>query len=201
MSPNALKLCGLCLILGGVLTAAMMLLHPNDTIDPNAITSPLWAPVHLGLGLAILLGMFGFIGIYSKQSAKAGMLGFVGGAFTIASFALLSGIVSFFEGALIPVIASSSAAQSLLAPDGPLLSGLAGQVLMAVSVLAALGIVINVIALLKAKVFPKLASVLLLGIVLTIFVPPVPFEAGVAGAVLFGISCIWLGYTIWSSKK
>lgn len=202
MKPEqAVKWCGLSLLLAGVLILILMPLHPNEAADPNALASPLWGPVHLGIGFAFLLSVFGFAGVYAKQAEKAGTMGFVGAAISIAGMAVFSGVILLFEGAVVPAIASSQAGAELLAPSGPLLGGLAGQLFAAIGALTALGFIITGLATFRARVFPRWAGILLLGITLPMFMPPVPLEAGVAGAMLFGIGCIILGRALWSGKK
>jgi len=200
-SEQAARWCGLSLLIAGVLIAMLILLHPNEVADPNALASPLWGPVHLGIGFAFLLAVFGFTGVYVKQAEKAGIAGFIGAALSIAAMAVLSGVILLFEGAVVPAIASSQTGSELLAPSGPLMSGLAGQLLQAMFIIASLAFIINGLATFRAGVFPKYAGILIMGIAVAANAPPLPFEVGIAGGFLFGVGCIWLGYVLWSGRK
>ncbi|MBI4173881.1 MAG: hypothetical protein HY519_04130 [Candidatus Aenigmarchaeota archaeon] len=193
--------CGLSLLAAGLLAIVFMLLHPNEVADPNALANPLWGPVHLGLGLAFLLTMFGLIGLHSVQGGKAGMLGLLATILSIASTALLAGVILFFEGAVMPVLATSSAAAELLSPSGPLLAGLAGALLQSLFILTAFAFLLLGYVTYRAKVLPKWAGILLMAMAPAVFAPPLPFEAALTGVVLFGLGCMWLGYAMWIGKK
>ncbi len=73
MSNSTLfRLSGISLLLGGLLGAVAVALHPSNMIDPANM------PVHLALYTAVMLTALGLPALYARQAERAGVLGLIG---------------------------------------------------------------------------------------------------------------------------
>src|SRR5258706_11826227 len=120
-SNTLIRWSGAALALSG-LFIAVNLFHPNGN-DPLSLTNPAWTPVHLVLGLGMLLYLPGLTGLYAKQAPVMGRLGFIGFVMAFLGTAILAGPTLTVEAYVIPSIASVPTAAPLLDPSGPLSTG------------------------------------------------------------------------------
>lgn len=189
---------GLAFIVGGVLTAVAVLFHPTSD-DPAAMASAAWMPVHVLIGLGIVVLLFGMMGAYARQAEEAGALGLVGFVMAFSGTVLFGGIILFLDGLVFPVLASGTATRGLLDMSGPLLSGPLNIVFLLASLDFGLGYILFGIATWMAGVFPRWAGALLvIGAPFLALTPPLPVYGAMVGAVILGISAVWIGYELWT---
>ncbi len=193
-STTLLRLSGLALLLAGVLLALAIPFHPSDT-DPQALLRSAWVPVHTVFAIAVLLSLFGLLGLYLRLRERSGWLGLLGFALLFTGSAFILAVL-FFEAFVAPAIASSAAGQALLDPAGPLFGGTLNVVLVLVSSIFSLGCLLFCIAILRSGTAARFASLLLLAGILLAFWPPLPQLVGTIGGVLLGLGYIWFGYTL-----
>jgi hypothetical protein len=190
---------GLALMLAGLLIAIPTLFHPSES-DPRAFLNAAWAPVHALLIAGAIVSMFGLIGLYHVQAARVGALGLAGFVFGFAGSALVvAALVA--DAFVIPVLAADPAGQALLDPAGPLFGGGLGLIFLLMGVTFSLGAILLGLATARAGVLPRWSGVLIaIGGPLLAFTPPLPTQAGIAGAVLLGAGYFWAGYAIWAGQ-
>lgn len=193
-----LKASGAAAIAAGVLLALSFLLRPGEQDPALLARTPTTVPHSLGI-VGLVLGQLGLIGMYARMRAESGWLGFVGFLLAFIGSNFMTG-VWFFSAYVEHVIGAH--APALLAPDGPIESGIA-QAMFAVSLITfSLGHVIFGVSSAIARVFPIWAGVLLTIGALLIF-------AGIAGeilivrhigAILLGLALVWLGSRVRSER-
>lgn len=188
MSPDKLlRLAGLAAIAAGVLSAigdVMSLVVDLEAADAAGGASQRIVFGFYLLGTVLLL--LGLIGLYASQSRAAGILGFAGFLLAFAGTALTVGAI-WFEFFVVPDLAAQ-------APD--LATGELGFTGFALSfLLAAVGWVLFAIATLRARVFPRLAGVLLLAGALVSFVPL--FVQVPATGLLLSVAIVVFGFFLW----
>jgi hypothetical protein len=193
-----LKASGAAAIAAGVLLALSFLLRPGEQDPALLARTPTTVPHSLGI-VGLVLGQLGLIGMYARMRAESGWLGFVGFLLAFSGSNFMTG-VWFFSAYVEHVIGAH--APALLAPDGPIESGIA-QAMFAVSLITfSLGHVIFGVSSAIARVFPIWAGVLLTIGALLIF-------AGIAGeilivrhigAILLGLALVWLGSRVRSER-
>jgi hypothetical protein len=183
----------LMLLPAGVLTAIGVALHPAETDLLNSA----WVPVHSVLVIAVVLSLFGLIGLYGRLAEKGGVIGLIGFVLSFIGSALFVAALSF-EAFVAPGIAASSVAATLLSDSGPLFGGLFGLVLLFTSSAFALGMILLGVSILRTRALLRWAGILLIvGAPLLAFWPPLPHIAGTLGALALGIGYAWLGYALW----
>ena len=186
---------GLATILAGLLVGLFPLLHPNH--DPDSFRSPIWIIAHLLPHVAVVLTLFGLIGVFVRQFSPAGWLGLIGflTAFVGTALILTQALVELF---IMPFI-------GLEVPhlmEGPPPPGL-DAAFMLMAVLFSLGYVLLGIAIMRAGVLPRGV-----GLLLAISAPVFMLGIGPVGelfgtealfrvsGVLFGAALMWLGYSL-----
>jgi hypothetical protein len=182
-------------VAAGVLMISGFALHPAGE-DPTFGTDPLWVPAHGLLWLAFTLALVGWMALYVHQASQAGPFGVAAFTVLILGTSLAAWIFSS-DVTFVPVIAEHSPQLFHEIFDTPhLVIGIA-------SVLSwVLGSVLFGISVVRAKVFPRLAGVLLGVGTLMI---PITYLAGLSvrvtsiGAMLAGAAQIWLGFALLSS--
>src|SRR5713101_6516260 len=87
---------GLLLILAGITLAVHYGTHPPGETAQYALY-PLWVPSHWLGGIAYLLIPLGLVGLYGRQSEKAGLLGLVGFIVTFVGCTLAAGASIFLS--------------------------------------------------------------------------------------------------------
>jgi hypothetical protein len=180
---------------------AVAALVSPDITNPSSFASPLWVPVNVMFGMGALLGLFGLIVIYNRVAADGlALLGFV---LSFSGTAVFVGAALAFQAFVLPAIGASSAAKTLLDPNGPLMSMSSPLTLIFLITGAgfAVGFILLAVAIWRTKSLPPWGGVLgAVGAPLLAFTPPLPSIALNVGGVLFGVGVAWLGYAIWSKK-
>jgi len=198
-TQNLIFLCGVALLLGGVIHAIASIPHLNNS-DPNSINSRLWTPLQISFALSFLLIGVGVLGVHLRQGDQAGWLGLIGVG--LASFgSLLTVTTSFMWGFVAPYLARQEATprapNDLLGPKGAI-PGIFNLLLTYIFILLP-GFIVTGIVTISAGVLPSLAGwLVLIGIVVS---QPGNMVARFAilrnvGGVLFGIGLAWLGLAL-----
>lgn len=203
MSTNKLiRLSGIAAMLCGLATAVFWFVHPSAA-DPRAlhdatffaaVQSQSFVGVFLLFVALILASLLALVGYYVRLVATAGIAGLIAFllAFVGTAMFLASGV---FQCAVAPVLAHSPATRPLLEPDGALLGGLLGLLFAGTGCTFALGYLLLGISILRTRVFPGGAAVLLmLGAPVLGLSPLVPLWARVLGCLCWGAGNLWLGY-------
>ena len=203
MSTNKLiRFSGIAAMLCGLATAVFWFVHPSAA-DPRAmhdaaffaaVQNQSFAVVFLLFVALILASLLALVGYYVRLFATAGMLGLIGFllAFVGTAMFVASGV---FQCAVAPALAHSPATRQLLEPDGVLLGGLLGLLFAGTGCTFALGYLLFGICILRTRVFPGGAAVLLmLGAPVLGLSPLMPLWARVLGCLCWGAGNLWLGY-------
>jgi hypothetical protein len=195
-TQNLMVVCGIALMLGGVLHAVASIPHLNNG-DPMSIESRLWTPLQVSFALSFLLIGVGALGVYLRQGEQTGWLGLIG--VVLASFgSLLTVTTSFMWGLVTPYLAIQEATprapNDLLGPKGAIPGVF--KLLLTYIFLLLPGFILTGITTISAGVLPPLAGwLVLIGIVVS---QPGNMVSRLAnlrnvGGVLFGIGLAWLG--------
>lgn len=186
MLNTAIRWSGALLIAAAVLLGSATILVSSSP-DANA---PFSTPVsYLFLVGAILL-LLGLPGMYARQANNAGWLG-------LAGYALLQAGSVLFVMLATPGLWYPSIKEPFPESVSAFLLGIA----------LTLGLLLTGIATLRARVFPRWASILLLGATALFFfgffvaelLPPVP-GPGVVLGILLALALAWIGLAMWTSE-
>ena len=188
---NLLRWSGLAAMVGGALFVISELLDlynfsgavDDENFSEVAATAPWVAEALLHL-LGTVLLLFGLFGLYARQSEAAGHLGLVGFLVAFLGTALVAG-VSWGDVFVVPILAD--AAPEVLDAGPPL------GIILSFGVFT-VGWVLFGLATLRARVYPRVAAVLLMvGAVLAFF--PLSLST-----VVFGAAVAWLGSILFTGR-
>jgi hypothetical protein len=191
--PNAmLKLGGIAAMAAALVMIAGFLIHPAGE-DATHGTDPHWIPAHALLWLGFTLALIGWTGLSIAHASKAGKLGVVSVVVIILGTSFASWIFSS-DVTFVPIIAAESPSLfKKIFTGSHIIIGI-------VSVLSwVLGEVLFGFSIIRAKVFPRAAGILL--IVGSLIIPAAylaKFSVHVVavGALIAGVGQIWLGYEL-----
>lgn len=192
MIRRSINRSALLLLLSGILIAVSMVFHPGM----NAVSGGRWITVHVLLGIAALLGIFGLAGLYSPMRVKMSRFGQAAFGAAILGNVLMAGLMFFINAGLLPVLAGNPLYQPLLSEGSPLMSGFLGFAVAASIVIAVVGWVMLAGYLVGTKTITGVNGLLFLGVVLMFFSPPLPLAVGMIGGILFGGALVWLGVSL-----
>lgn len=192
-------------ILAGLIFAGIQPIHPPDFV--SSVTTMPWAVV-ISLKFAMCLFLIvGTAGIYFRQMSRAGWLGLSAFILFVTSWWLQTGFV-FAELFVLPPLASASPefVDSLLGivnqHPGPLDVGAMAVVYGVLSVLYLAGGILLGIATVRARVLPRVPSILLaLAALLTPAAALLPHEFQRYAAVPMGLAFVWLGFALWFPRR
>lgn len=190
-SSNLIRWSGLAAILGGVLLLVsdlLGLLPTSGSFSETASTGTYAVESGLRL-LGVIMVLLGLVGLYARQSEASGTPGLIGFLAAFAGTSLLLG--AFWANAFVVPTLATEAPGILDAPTtGTLRLGFTSAF-----ALGALGWVLFGAATLRARVYPRAASVLLMvGAALTF--TPLP-----GSGVVFAVAVAWLGFTLLSDNQ
>jgi hypothetical protein len=179
MANTAIRLSGLLLIVGAALVGAAIVLATLRPVT-NIAFSPQVSYLFL---LGALLLLVSLPGMYARQANQAGWLGLVGYVLLQAGTVLFAMLAT--PGLWYP---------SIKAPYPESVSG----GLLGIAII--LGLLLTGIATLRARVFPRWASILLLGATALFFfsffiaemLPPIPYLGAILG-ILLALALAWIG--------
>lgn len=196
---------GLSAIAAGVIFAAIQPIHPADVLA--SVTTPGWTIIMIFKLAMCFLFLFGFSGLYARQSEKAGWLGLAGFALVAIGWALQSGFV-FVELFVLPVLAGAvpGYVDSFLGlvngMPGEMAIGAIGPAYAVVGILYMLGGLVFGIATFRAGVLPRTPALLLAAAaLLTPAAALLPHEIQRFAAVPVAAAVAWLGYALWSERR
>jgi hypothetical protein len=206
-TPNLIRAAGLAAMAAGILFVVIQAIHPLDILA--SVTTAQWAIVHY-LSMAMdIFAMLGLTGLYARQVEKSGWLGLAG--YLLFSLFWASSLAShFLEAFMSPLLATNAPklAEGLLGvvngepsriylgaiPMVFTIAGIAGY---------ALGGLLFAIAMIRARVMPRWASVLLaVSIVLPFFTKSLvhhPYDR--IFAVPVGLALAWLGFALFAERR
>ena len=201
-TTNDARWSGIALIGAGVGYALFwsLLLPLGTLVGAHVVHDPLWVPAQWIHVVGALLALFGIMGLYVRLRSQTSL-------FRRISFvmAVIGTVLFFVDGmfALVLFPAVADQAPALLNATGAFFTG---PVAIAFIVFAATNMIGNLLlggALLQSGLFPRGAVMLnLLGSVLFNLPPgPVPLIILVTGAILWGISAVWLGWHLLSTSQ
>ena len=203
-STKLIRWGGLALMLAGVFLALFFLLHPGGGDPPTvaAALNSLYGAEHtLGVAAMVLM-LFGVVGLYAHWIANWGRLGLIGFLLSFIGTALLLGVI-FFDAYFVPIIAAD--APKLLDTKGPL-NTLPGVLALALpGVIWGVGFILLGIAIMRTSVLPRWGGLLLIIGAIVLNLPPqpigpVPLFVLTIGAIVFCVGLALLGYALWSEK-
>ena len=205
-SSRLYRIGGIVLIIAAVLQAiasvAITFVFPDTGPDVamSVVTTSTWSMLFSLNFISIMLLLFGLIGLYLYQARKAGVLGLLGFLSTFLGY-LFSGIVaSFFFMSVMPYLATKGTSAFKDAFDTVGLFGLGGGALLV------LGLVLLGISMMRAKVFPRLAGILILisGILAFAGILGLNFIVSLIGSVGTIAECValaWIGYILFTRSQ
>jgi hypothetical protein len=208
-SAKLIRWSGWLLILAGITLAVHYATHPPGETAQYALY-PLWVPSHWLGGIAYLLIPLGLVGLYGRQSEKAGLLGLVGFVVTFVGCTLAAGASIFLSVVVVPFLAVRGLNWAD-APNGALYASPALQVAVDLGALGLLGLLLFAVATLRARVLPRWGAWLViltipLGVVAGLFVffiGTLPTSTSIAETLIGGVLGLGLvawGWALWSEK-
>jgi hypothetical protein len=192
-----IRLCGVASILGGIFLAAFVLIHPWAQLVGAAIARTLqWQLAHTFHFIGAVFTLLGLIGIYVHQRARLGPLGLVGFIMSFIGNAMFvgTGMITAF---IWPTLAVS--APATVEYGGPIFASFPSVIAFFLTgVTVILGYVLFGLAMLKARIFPRPATLTLVAGAILGMLPPepigaLPWAGLVFGGVLYGVGLIWFG--------
>src|SRR5579859_7962061 len=185
-TATLLRLAGVPLLLGAIIGAIVVAIHPRE------LTDPINGPVHVALFCGDLLVLLGWHAVLACQAGRISLFGPVGFMLAFIGLAFSDLTHSVLEFSIVPVLASDPATRPLLAADSPatqaLMHGPYGLMLVLAMPLIVLGLLAFSVATLRANVLPRWPALLQLIAAVTLplgmLVPPF----GPIGPALFYVS-------------
>jgi len=194
---NFFRWSGVANILGGLLLAISLFVHPEEVHTPQNLGSGAWAIAHILAMVATLIVLLGLPGLYIRQMNETGRLGGIGFVLTFIGTACVFAL-NWSDGFVVPLVAT-------LAPDfiTAVFTTEAGKTLflvVAISVVTfALGWLLLGIAIFRGRVLARWASLpAMLGALLLVFSEGMPLPVLWTGGTLFGLGLVWLGVSLFN---
>jgi hypothetical protein len=202
---NLIRVSGLFAIAAGLIFAGIQPIHPPDFVA--SVTTTTWAVV-ISLKFAMcLFFLVATAGLYFKQAARAGWLGFIGFELFTLSWWLQTGYV-FVDLFILPPLASVSPefVDSFLGivnqHPGTLDIGAMGPAYGVLGLLYLVGGIVLGISTFRAGVLPRIPSaVLAVAALSTPAAALLPHEFQRYAAIPMGLAFVWLGVVLWMDKR
>lgn len=196
---------GVMAVIAGIIYMVIQLIHPVDHI--SSVNTNLWVVVACLTMAMSLFSLIGVTGVYLRQAKEVRWLGFVG--FILFNlFWLISMVFSFIEAFVLPLLTSD--AEKFVEGMVGLFGGTISEVNLGIfpilapvaGVLYMLGGLLLGIATFRARVFPRLAGILLaVASVITLASAIIPHPLERVLAIPMGAALVWFGYFLWSDQK
>jgi|SRR5579872_5923787 len=195
---------GIVLLIGGLIgimgTILDTIVFPDHNLTPQQVLGTAFTIDVILFVVWSLLLTLGLPGLYLRQAARAGKLGFAG--FVLFSFGLLLGCVGFgiVQATVFPYLAQSAPTLLPSGGAGPI-SGFLLWILVPVLLLG-IGAILLGIATRRAHVFPGWIGILLIisGILFILSIPALPPPFGTiidaASNIAFFVAFAWCGYLL-----
>lgn len=197
LSEPMIRLSGAACIIGGVFLATFVLVHPWDQLLGAAIArTTQWQIAHLMHFIGAAFTLLGLLGIYARQRERFGPLGHTGFVLSFMGNAMFvgTGMITAFIWPMLAVYAPNC-----VEVGGPIFGPPhAALAFVLTALILSIGYLLLGSAMLRAKVFPPVATVtLVVGAILGMLPPhPVgflPWAGLVLGGVLYGLALVWIG--------
>lgn len=203
MSASSIfRISGLALIIGALLASVGYWLRPYVQ-DISAYSLPVYVPSALLRFSGALLILIGLPGMYAYQSSRAGKFGLFSYALTFLGLATLEIGTAAITAFVVPFLAADPATQSLVIPPGNFETQLGvGYMIVFLSGMIAfnLGLILYGIAMLRARVFPRWAALMIIVGVPAIFLLSSLPIIGDKFAILVFLGLAWCGYAMWANR-
>jgi len=189
------------LAVSGLVVAAGTPWHPSifdRPVDQVVRGFGAWALLHTIAVAAVILALFGAVGLVAAHRSRLGRLGRAGLIVEVVGVVMTAALAAI-EAIVFPVLADR--APTLLAIDGPLLGS---PLFIGAGILAfgwPLGLALLGLAAATSRVFDRSPGILLAvsgPLFLGLEGPFVPV-VGALSAVLFGVAQMWWGLLLWRS--
>lgn len=196
-----LRVSAVCMALSGLLVAVATLPHPNiltNSLSESVKETPLWAPLHVFLLIAIVLAFVGACGIVAAHGNRLGRWG--QGALAASLIGTIGGTaIMALEAIAFPVLAAQ--APELLTLDGAMLTSPTTVGLGVLLFGWPVGLTILGVAAAQARVFPRGAGILLAVSAPAFIALEGPFlpVLGVLSAFVLAAAQLWWGRLLWQS--
>lgn len=193
---RASQFAGIAAILSGILFIIIQFIHPANELA--SLTTTGWMIAHVLNFFFPILGILGITGIYLNQVKQSGYLGLAGYLALFGAFTLMT-CFAFYEAFIAPVLATQApqyATSALSILDGEAGPAYIGIIYQINGILYLLGGLLFGASTLRAKVFPKWASWLVIaGILATLSAAALPAMAR-PSAIIFSLGLASLGYIL-----
>ena len=193
------RLAAIALVISGLSLALGMVLHPTQPLGDHIATTE-WAMSHLLWWIGGMTGVLGLTGLYLRQRADVGVLGFIGSGFAILGVALIANAM-YFEAFIAPSLAAQAPELFDAYPTGGGWGGFLAGVLAA-GALFGVGFILLGIAMYRAESMPTWA----IGLAVLGGVPfavnfLLPHLVAVLAAIVFAIGLAGMGYELWKNSE
>jgi len=198
-STTSYRLSGIALILGSVLS---IIYYVSEVFIngpfPEALAGPVAVIGSLIGFIGSVLVLLGLPGMYARQAKSAGILGLLGFLFVWYVILFQGILITFTSVTIVPMLVTDPATRHILAA-GPLASFTPFSIPSEVG--QVLGVLLLAIATLRARVFPRWISWLLIATLVlnaASFVPFFPNELGSVAVIIGYLPLVGFGYTLLS---
>jgi hypothetical protein len=205
-SSTLIRWGGLSAMVAGLIFAGIQPLHPPLVL--SSVNTSLWAILNSLKTVMSIFGLFGIAALYARHVEKTGWLGLVG-YLLLSIFYAVQMCYSFAEDLILPLL--STVAPKFVESSLGMASGAGGEMNLGAfatiyslnSVLYPIGLVLFGIALFRARILPRWATVLLAvsGPLAVVMVVLLPDQLQRLAAMPMGIALAWLGYALWSERR
>jgi hypothetical protein len=183
----------------GVISTILDIVLPNQT-SQQFLSTPFIIDASLYLAWALLVAM-GLPGLYLRQAARAGKLGFAG--FVLVSLGVLLGGVAFatVQVTIFPYLAQFAPKLLPSGGTGPASGGVLW--LIGPGFLLTIGEILLGIATLRAHIFPRWAGILLIvaGVLTLASIPISANIISLASNVVFYAALAWCGFLLMGPER
>lgn len=203
-SSKLYRMSGLVLILGALLMSVSSWFRFTGQ-DLTTGVQPFFATSWFITFIGALFVLLGLPAMYVYQSRRAGKLGLLGFVMTFLGIAILEVGSAVLDGFVRPLLAASPApATQLLAQPGNLEAHMGTGFTIAFTagfIGLNLGLILYGIAMLRARVYPQWAAVMMIVGAPAIFLLGSLPLVGAKPEVLIFLGLAWCGYVLWTRKS
>ncbi len=199
---DLLRLAGAAALVAGTCYVLVGLFHPANVVD--AVTTTRWQVVHVLACAMAFFGVLGLAGLYARQAARVGWVGFAGYVLLSLWMVLIMGF-SFVEAFVLPHVATAvpafaAAWMAMFTGDASTFDLGALPTIWTLSApIYILGGLLFGIATFRAGILPRSAGALLaVGTLVAPVAALVPNASQPKFAVPVGLALAWMGYALWS---
>jgi hypothetical protein len=200
-----IRMSGLAAILAGFCLAGFVLVHPWDQLLGAQIAQTVrWQLAHALHFVGALFALLGLLGIFARQRGQLGPFGLAGFILSFIGNAMFlgTGMITAFIWPMLAVHAPAT-----VEPGGAIFGWPHSVLAFALTaVILSTGYVIFGIAMLRARVFPRLSILMLVTGAILGMLPPhpvgaLPWGGLVFGGVLYGAALVWIGSILWTKNS